>query len=244
MPEASPTLEHAPQYHTQVERSDWTAIIEARRRGVAWDQLRTRAGLSALGQALLDGRADIVERLLLLGAPVHTSILFDGTPFSPLWTALRRSHADCLGLVLAAGADPNAADPETQASALMEGCIQPWADGVLRLLKAGARPNTPHPQGTALHLWLDHVEHRGGNEQEAHGVLLALIQAGADLAAPHQDGRTALERLTHMAGVFFNKPRWQELSREAQALASQSQSLHLAVSLDASAPHQESPRRL
>lgn len=101
-----------PSHHSLVENMDWVGLFEARRHGQCWDCLRTRTGLSALGQAVVHDESVIVEQLLRLGAPTHHDRLFDGGVFSPLWIAMEREHRGVVEMLLRGGADPNAVRPE------------------------------------------------------------------------------------------------------------------------------------
>lgn len=131
-----------PLYARAVGTASWAEVIQARKDGTPWHELRTNTGLSALGRAVVDNDFLIVEQLLNLGAPTHPIQLFNETWFSPLWESLEREDPNVLHILLKAGANPN--EPNSENSLLKPlhkasemGQIQ----ATLFLCEAGADPN-------------------------------------------------------------------------------------------------------
>lgn len=177
-----------PAHHLLVEGSNWSALYQARRTGAAWEDLRTSIGLSALGVAILEGSAMVVQTLLEMGAPVETSLLFNGAPFSPLWSALEKRHPAIVTLLLQAGCDPNEVhptDPDLRAP-LLYAAEHALGEETIALCQAGAVPN-PETPPSPLWLWIRHLTPR----QESDGTggtalrfpdsrpLIALLKSGA-----------------------------------------------------------------
>lgn len=174
-----------PTHHLIVETADWSNILLARKKGVAWDELRTRSGLSALGMAIFEGSALATQNLLEMGAPVLSEKLYDGQFFSPLWASLERRKPAILDLVLQAGCDPNEQHPD-YGLPLMFAANQTLLDETLILCKHGATPNTPNAP-TPLWLWIKHtIPYYDSNEQQwifpEKNPIAALLKNGARVA--------------------------------------------------------------
>jgi hypothetical protein len=186
------TLPPPSRYARAVGMASWGDVFQARKKGASWDELRTSAGLSALGRAVVDKDTIIVRQLLDLGAPVSPVDLINGSRFSPLWASLEREDPEMLGLLLDAGADPNEESPDDpilrplhRASTMFQ------ADAVLKLLKAGAQPDgwphsgKPDPDFLTryplpLAQWAVRIPHR----LDQTAPFLALIEAGANPVLP------------------------------------------------------------
>lgn len=232
-----------PQHHDLVDRLDWTGILRARSQGVPWEQLRSQTGLTALGQALVQDRTDMTQRLLNLEAPTHTTRLFDGTAFSPLWATLQRRQADNLNLLLQAGADPNEPEPENGQSPLLYACHIGWAEGTLLLVRAGVSPNARRPgndetdpdfsEDPPARLWLRWLAHHPQDEAAVLGVLRTLLEGGADPSTPCDGGRTLQEWLVHHGHHSSGelKQDWIAVNQLACAQQGTGESFHLSQAL-------------
>ena len=175
-----------------METADWSNILIARRKGVAWDELRTRTGLSALGMAIFEGSALATQNLLEMGAPVQSEFLYDGQFFSPLWAALERGKPAILDLTLQAGCDPNEQHPD-YGSPLMYAANHTLLEETLILCKHGAIPNTPNAP-SPLWLWIKHtVPFYDNSEHEwvfpDNNPIAALLKNGARIN--EDDGNNA-----------------------------------------------------
>lgn len=197
-----------PKAYALVEAGNWVGVMDARRQGMPWQELKTRTGFSALGRAIVDVAAPIVERLLNLGASPHPFRLNDGTVFSPLWTAMERRQDATVQHLLDAGADPNEAPPHPESSApdlLTLAALHGSLFCTQHLLARGAQPNGHHHHwGAPLHHWLTHArqaalsldpsESPAPSLDESLEAITGLVDAGASLTAS-VDAQTARERL-------------------------------------------------
>lgn len=141
-----------PAHFLPVERASWSEILELRKKGVPWDELRTRTGLSALGMAIFEGSALAVQMVLEMGAPISSEKLFDGSVFSPLWSALERKKPYIIDILLQAGADPNEQHPY-YGTPIAFAAEHVLLEETLILCKHGAIPNTPTAP-SPLWLWI------------------------------------------------------------------------------------------
>jgi hypothetical protein len=187
---------NSPKYHAAVEAADWSGVLTARRTGAAWDDLRTRTGLSALGRAVIEGSATTVQELLSMGAPTEPLPLNDGALFDPLWAAIEHGSAEVLSLLLEAGANPDrlneAGTHPLDASEIPE--------KILLLLRAGSNPNGG--RGGIAHVSIEHEPlwrwiEIAAEEKDVRGkaleVIEALIEAGANVTQKGQEGLTSPE---------------------------------------------------
>jgi len=177
-----PTAPSLPILQRAVERADWTVVLEARRQGTPWEQLRTRAGLTALGRALLLDSADIVEQMLVLGASTERIVLKNGTELSPLGIAMTQENPELVHLLLDAGVDPNEPDPADALATppLIKAAVRGWTQAVGQLLRCGANPNARDANGQTA--WVHLVS--GLDQPDVEGApllkaLASLLQAGA-----------------------------------------------------------------
>lgn len=171
-----------PTHHMIVERGEWSAIIQARKDGVSWDNLRTRNGLSAVGMAIFERSALAVRMLLELGCPLEPEYILDGSSFSPLWSALDKRLPTIMDLLLQAGADPNEKHPQL-ISPIYYAAQQGLRDESLVLCKHGCIPNvdaSPSP----LRMWIEHLKPYHDSESNLWRLpdtepLVALLNCGA-----------------------------------------------------------------
>lgn len=182
-----------PLYARAVDTASWVDVIQARREGAHWNDLRTNAGLSALGRAVVDNDDLIVGQLLTLGAPTQPTQLFNGTWFSPLWASLEREDPRVLNLLLKAGADPNEAHCENPLYRPIHQSSQTrQTSSTLYLCNAGADPdgwpdkNKPMPSDffkshpLPLQEWVWHLAQDFDDIQ----AFMALLKAGANPTLP------------------------------------------------------------
>ena len=173
-----------------------------------------RYGVTPLSLAAADGNARLVGALLTSGAVPRKAdaALHDGRTL--LMLAARTGNVDALTLLLAKGADLNAAETRTGTTALMWAALENRADAVRVLTKAGADVNArstvtayPHTPpgviGDALEEGYSYVGQtvlpKGGwtalmyaARQGALDAARPLAEAGADLTIADQDGTPAL----------------------------------------------------
>ena len=180
-----------PTHHLLVEQADWSGIIQARKEGVPWDEIRTRTGLSALGMTIYNGSALAAQTLLEIGAPTSSEYLFDGSFFSPLWATLEKGRSEILDILLQAGASPNEEHPEHGlpiAYAAQNALLQE----TLVLSKHGSIPNTENPP-SPLWLWIKNtvpLYYTAAGEwtfPEATPII-ALLKNGARIHVEDEDG--------------------------------------------------------
>lgn len=174
-----PTIE--PSHHLIVENEDWSRVIDARRDGVSWDDLRTRNGLSVLGMAIFSGSALAVQMFLATGAPM-VSELIGGTWFSPLWAAIEKRNPDMLDYLLQAGADPNEAHPE-KGDPLRYVSREGLILETVMLCRHGAKPNMDETP-SALWYWIENMRPAQDSESGSWTIgdtrpIAALLTAGA-----------------------------------------------------------------
>ena len=151
-----------------------TAVIEA---GAAFDTLDDNA-LTALHLSTYLGHREATKGLLARGAPLETRSDHDGMT-AVLWAA-GQGHADVLGDLLDAGANPHAVDDHGR-TALHYSASRGHHDAVRLLLKSGvAVDSTSDRRVTALQLAAaeGHVE-----------IVKALCDAGAALDAQADEAK-------------------------------------------------------
>ena len=221
------TLPPPSRYARAVGMASWGEVFQARKKGASWDELRTSAGLSALGRAVVDKDTIIARQLLELGAPVLPVELVNGSRFSPLWASLEREDPEMLGLLLEAGADPNEGSPDDPAlRPLHRASTMFQAEAVLKLLKAGAQPDgwpnpgKPGPDFLAryplpLAQWAVRIPHR----LDQTAPFLALIEAGANptlTTPPHPNTWELVQE--QWAGILAKKSSHPQIGMALAAL--------------------------
>lgn len=217
-----------PMFHRLVENTDWAAVLNLVRSGIAWDALRTRSGLTALAAAVIDEASLMVGNLLDAGASPGPFALFDGQTFSPLWAAIDRGHEIIARRLLSAGADPN---EESQGRFPILIAAQSGQGMTTRALcQAGARPD-PDPRRSALHLWVPQMveEHpQRGRRFGSPDPILALLDAGANADARDAQGRSVPQAARQTWAEFLGG-RDSVLSAEATLIALERSLLRQAV---------------
>ena len=133
------------------------------------------------------GDLAIVQILLDAGANPN-GVEFDNIP---LRYAVGSRNLPVIQALLDAGADPDATDPNGRESALYEAVRMEYLPGVQMLLDNGADPNIEVDEVPILLTALD-----GGDP----AVIQALLDAGGNPNAKHEDGETAL----HIAAEWFD----------------------------------------
>lgn len=197
-----------PQHHLVVESANWSEVLRVRQQGAAWDSLRTRTGLPALGVAILSDSPMAVQTLLENGAPVDPQMLFSGQTWSAVWAALTQENADILDLVLRAGASPDEPHPITGMSPIDAVAEAGHAAATIVLCNRGARPNTQHTP-SALWRWINHLT----PYQDEQGIwlfpdarpVMALLNAGARVE-PHKSHRMGVDPLEMARRKWLGKP--------------------------------------
>eukprot|EP00667_Euglena_gracilis_P014912 EG_transcript_15473 len=167
----------------------------------------------ALDMAVLDGRVPVVKFLLNEGVALDA----DEEGWTPLLHAAANGHVEVVQLLLAAGADPAAADAEFQRTAVAWAVVRQRPDMVAVLLRAGSPLDTFDREGltplmlAALHHHTAAVAqllearaapdaHRPGGQTAlmlcaGRGdvpLLQQLLEAKANVAAEAESGTTAL----------------------------------------------------
>lgn len=187
-----------PQHHLVVESANWSEVIRVRHQGAAWDSLRTRTGLPALGVAILSDSPMAVQTLLENGAPVEPQLLFSGDVWSAVWAAITQENADILNLVLQAGASPDEPHPITGMAPIDAVAESAQAAATIVLCNHGARPNTQHTP-SALWRWINHLapylDEQGLWRFPDARPVLCLLNAGARVVSlkVHQLGVDSLD---------------------------------------------------
>ena len=200
--------DNEPTHHVIVESADWSAILEARRTGVSWDNLRTRTGLSSLGMAIFEGSPLAVQTLLEFGAPIQTEQLYNGSFFSPLWSALEKNNAAIVHILLQAGADPNEEHPE-HGTPILYTSLHAMRDATTLLCQNGAIPNT-NSAPSPLWLWIKHLTPQQDPQTQEwvfsdSSPIMNLLKAGARIHGDEQDGD---EQALGMNEIEFAKHQW------------------------------------
>lgn len=194
-----------PSYHFIVENANWSKIIEARKKGVSWNELRTRNGLSALGMAIFEGSALATQTLLEIGAPISSETTAGGQFFSPLWSALEKGKPDILEVLLQAGADPNEHHKEYNTPILYTSQNEMRAETII-LCRHGASPNT-HSVPSPLWLWIKNTtpyqDDNGDYVFPDSQPIIALLKNGARI---NMDGKEDVE--IGMNEVDFARRQW------------------------------------
>lgn len=131
--------------------------------------------------------APMVRGLLAFGADPNIS---NWRGMAPLHHAARINSAESLGMLLDAGADPNAISPEGNALHLLMRNRHPDKDAAVHLLRAGTNPNAPRGEvgERPLHLIAHQVDPT---------IVNLLIAAGAHVNVADRFGLTPL----HAAAV-------------------------------------------
>ncbi len=137
---------------------------------------KTPTGFTALIAAALSGNAQVVARLLERGADPNAVCELDtGILQTPAGVAASMGHADCLRLLMAAGADVNVQGGPFRHNALL-GAVTTPSQETVRLLLAKADIHATDRSG---HTALDWAASRGETE-----IVKMLRQAGAKQAKP------------------------------------------------------------
>jgi cytohesin len=209
----APSADGTTALHRAVSVGD-VAKVDSLIRAGADVNAANRYGATPLSLAAADGNARLVGALLKSGADPRRSdaLLHDGRTL--LMLVARTGNVDALTLLLAKGANVNAAETRTGTTALMWAALENRAEAVRVLTKAGADVNTrstvtayPHTPpgviGDALEEGYSYVGQtvlpKGGwtalmyaARQGSLDAVRALAEAGANLNAADQDGTPAL----------------------------------------------------
>jgi ankyrin repeat protein len=151
----------------------------------------SQAVVQALNMAIFENKLDLVEDLLARGIDVNAPAP-GGT--TPLFTAAMMGRQALVRRLLDLGADPSAGT-EDRESPLSRAATMGHVAIVRALLEAGADPKTEGQCGRTP--VLDLVHDYGRNPMSSTGgvpeCLRMLIDAGAEIDARDNDGRTALQ---------------------------------------------------
>jgi len=197
-----------PTHHLLVEQADWSGILQARKEGVPWDELRTRTGLSALGMTIYNGSALAAQTLLEIGAPTSPEYLFDGSFFSPIWATLEKHRPEILDLLLQAGANPNEEHPE-HGLPIAFAAQHSLLDETLVLSRHGSIPNTENAP-SPLWLWIKNTiplydAVQGEWTFPENTPIIALLKNGARIHVEDEDG-IGLSELDLAKKLWLNQP--------------------------------------
>lgn len=147
----------------------------------------TRAASVQLAQPLVICDAASVSHDQPFSEPCAVVDVMDARGHTPLMLAVIAQEAECLALLLAAGADPAVRQPDKAQTALHLACLQTTSEAdaiVLTLLDAAAPSNVADAEGSTP---LMYAACKG-----SVSCVQALIKAGADLLARDAAGWTAL----------------------------------------------------
>lgn len=194
-----------PTHHMIVERGEWSSIIQARKEGVSWDNLRTRNGLSAVGMAIFERSAVAVRMLLELGCPMETENLLDGSIYSPLWAAMDKRLPAVMDLLLQAGADPNEKHPQW-ISPIYYASQHGWREESLVLCTHGCIPNVA-AEPSPLRMWVQHLVPYQDSETNAWRLpdtepVVALLNCGAII----EEDSTGVDDIALARSLWFENP--------------------------------------
>ena len=162
--------------------------------------------------ATLDGDTDTVRRLLSEGRS-PTDVHFSGT--NALILAVREGHLEIVDALLAAGADPNRANPGTGSTPISMAIQERRPEIATRLLKSGADANLP------MTLFSDRLTEpleyicivSVSKDPRAFDLMDAFLRAGAD---PNAGGPQTCLRLLGLA-LESRRPETLELLLKAGA---------------------------
>lgn len=154
--------EHLPvsQIHQAVETGDWAVILNARRAGLAWDELTNAQGIRALHQAVLMGDTLIIQHMLDWDAPATQYQALNGNTYSPLWAAISRDRDDVGSLLVRAGAECDLSNPFNAEDAptppLVETSRRRMAQTTLALIHCGVnlRDLTVEQRAQIFQAWI------------------------------------------------------------------------------------------
>ena len=181
-------------------RNDDAPLVDRLIRAGANVKAANRYGITPLYLACVNGNAAIIAKLLKAGADAN-AVSNEGE--TALMTASRTGNVDAVKVLLAHGADVNAKESWHGETALMWAVAQKHAAVARELLAKGAdvnarstankweRQNSAEPREKWLPLGsLSALEFAA--RQGCVDCVPVLIQAGADINAPDQDGITPL----------------------------------------------------
>ncbi|MBN1518878.1 MAG: ankyrin repeat domain-containing protein [Spirochaetales bacterium] len=159
-----------------------------------------------LVQASLHGYADLVEQAIQQQAKTESSACLSGyIKATPLWAASAMGHADCVRLLLAAGAKVDAAVSEYKYTPLMMAARGGYADVCKLLIEAGANINAKSATAfvsdffmgsSTINYTRNDVKQRSpilfATSSGSFPTVKALIDAGVDVNQPNDEGWTAM----------------------------------------------------
>ncbi len=139
--------------------------------------------MTALMNAITNNDLSEVQKLIQKGADVNE---LDDNQDAPLVIAAYKGYTEIVKVLLEAGANVTAVDPEMKATALHAAAYAGRAEAakVLIAYKIDIDKQGPYNGYTALHdaIWQNNIE-----------TVRALIEAGARLDLKSKDGQTALD---------------------------------------------------
>ena len=140
---------------------------------------------TALGIATIKGHTDIVQYLLIEGAPVNARDIYGVTS---LIHACRYKHTEIVQILLNHEADPNMQD-QNNITALQFACCKQCTVGVELLLAHGADPSLRGIKGSTPLMYACMKVYQ---ETMDPSILVLLLLAGTDPNARNEEGSTAL----------------------------------------------------
>lgn len=190
-----------PSHYYIVETADWTSILQARKKGITWDNLRTRNGFTALGMAIYENSPLAVRMLLEMGCPIQTEYV-NNKSFSYIGETLEKKQPKNLSLLLQAGADPNEyiEDMGFPIDYASEHALQ---EETILLCKHGCIPNTSTKPSPLWH-WIQNLTPQFKEENQKwifpdSEPILALLKCGA---------RIDTEDSSFLNEIEFAKKKW------------------------------------
>ena len=113
----------------------------------------------------------------------HPDSVRDSDGYTPLMCACDPDRLECLDLLLAAGADPNAQTPNGTPLAIIAGCRYDNLAVLEKLFEAGLDPNAAEPDG-------DTVLHNASADNEHIEVVRIFLRHGANPNVARSSGET------------------------------------------------------